>query len=245
MPKPPDDLKPRRLNRNAHQSKADLITRRKRAAERKAMAAEQAHQEHIAGGYCSALTKRGTFCKWRSVTTGENDFGDEGPLCEIHSKDTPHQRELARRAKIIRKQRQAKPHELMRMIIESNPIAFMQPYLDALGIRIVYIPDDLDPEILHPTAVVDPASLGTTLFGVSKDGDVVVSRHKDIEAQQRAAERLFDRVYGKPKQTNIIAGGESTSEPNIVPFDEKRQAEVAAILEAARRPSHLNPHSNN
>jgi len=129
----------------------------------------------------------------------------------------------------------------MRRVIESNPIAFMQPYLDALGIRVVYVPDADDPTLLHPTAIVDPQSNGTVLYGVSKEGDVVISKHKDIEAQQRAAERLFDRVYGKPKQTNIIAGAATQDDPQIIPFTPERQAEVAAILEAAKSPSHAMP----
>jgi hypothetical protein len=144
-------------------------------------------------------------------------------------------------ARAVRRKNQLRPHELMRVVIESNPIAFMQPYLDALGVRIVFVPDENDPELLHPTAVADPTSNGTTLFGVSKEGHVIVSKHKDIEAQQRAAERLFDRVYGKPKQTNVLAGSAvGNDDPNIVPFDDKRQIEIAAILEAARRPSHSN-----
>jgi acyl-CoA reductase-like NAD-dependent aldehyde dehydrogenase len=127
----------------------------------------------------------------------------------------------------------------------------MQPYLDALGIRIVFLPDDKDPAIVHPTAIMDPTSQGTVLYGVSKDGQVIITKHKDLEAQQRAAERLFDRVYGKPKQTNIIAGAAQNEDPHIVPFDDKRKAEVAAILEAAKKPSHqvtnnpTNPATNN
>lgn len=158
--------------------------------------------------------------------------------CFYHAKSEEDQKRLYDQAKQIRKQSQLKPHELMRVVIESNPVAFMQPYLDALGIRIVFVPDPSDPLVMRPTAVVDPNSLGTTLYGISKDGQVIVSRHKDIEAQQRAAERLFDRVYGKPKQTNIIAGAASQDDPLIVPFDQQRQAEVAAILEAAQRPAH-------
>ena len=146
--------------------------------------------------------------------------------------------EVRRRAADTRPRCKAKTRFGVQQVIESNPMAFMQPYLDALGIRVFFVPDPADPAILHPTAVIDPDSLGTVLYGVSKDGHVVISRHKDIEAQQRAAERLFDRVYGKPKQTNVIAGAQNADDPQLVPFDDKRQAEVAAILEAAQRPSH-------
>jgi hypothetical protein len=182
---------------------------------------------------CNGLTKAGRPCRSFAIT--------EDGLCHLHSKSEAEQKLLLDQARAVRQQAKLKPHELMRVVIESNPIAFMQPYLDALGIRVIFLPDANDPNVLHPTAVADPASQGATLFGVSKEGEVVVSKHKDIEKQQVAAERLFDRVYGKPKQTNIIAGAASQEDPQLVPFDAARQAEVAAILEAAKSPSHSMP----
>jgi hypothetical protein len=186
---------------------------------------------------CKAKTKAGFPCRSFARTP-------DG-LCYYHSRSKEEQAILQEQAQAARKMNKAKPHELMRQIIESNPIIFMQPYLDSLGIRIVFVPDENDPLILHPTAVQDPSSNGSTLFGISKDGRVIVSKHKDLEAQQRAAERLFDRVYGKPKQTSIIAtGADNDASLNLVPFDEARQREVAAILEAAQRPSHSLPTPN-
>lgn len=199
---------------------------------------------------CSSVTRTGKTCK-RAATHPAFGAPPGSPptKCYFHAKSEEEQEILKRQAEAVRKQSKLKPHELMRTVIESNPIAFMQPYLDSLGIRIVFLPDENDPSILHPTAVVDPTSKGATLFGVSNDGRVVVSKHKDIEAQQRAAERLFDRVYGRPKQTQIIASSADSQDPQVVPFDEKRQAEVAAILEAAKKPSHASlqpgPNSNN
>lgn len=187
---------------------------------------------HTKSRRCSSVNAAGFPCKQYA------DRNNADGLCVFHQKTEDERRILQQQAQIVRRQAKLKPHELMRQVIESNPVAFMQPYLDALGIRIVFVPDPNDPQILHPTAVVDPQSNGSTLFGVSKDGHVIVSRHKDIEAQQRAAERLFDRVYGKPKQTNILHTGANNDDPSIVPFDDKRQAEVAAILQAAQRPSH-------
>lgn len=202
-------------------------------------------------GRCKATTASGKRCKrvpypGRPSTPDHHGLPADPDFCHIHSRTEEERKVLMAQAQATRAQNQLKPHELMRVVVESNPIAFMQPYLDALGIRVVFVPDPADPTVLHPTAVMDPTSQGTVLYGVSKDGDVVISRHKDIEAQQRAAERLFDRVYGKPKQTNIIAGASSQEDPQLVPFDAKRQAEVAAILEAAKSPSHqLNPNSQN
>jgi hypothetical protein len=188
-------------------------------------------------GRCTAITTNGRRCR-RSPIKGN----PEGH-CNVHSKSEEERKLLMAQARAVRGQTNLKPHELMRQVVESNPLAFMQPYLDALGIRVVFVPDSNNPSLLHPTAIQDPTTSGTVLYGVSKDGDVIISTHKDIEAQQRAAERLFDRIYGKPKQTNIIAGASSQDDPAIIPFDEKRQAEVAAILEAAKSPSHNLPHN--
>jgi hypothetical protein len=189
---------------------------------------------------CEATTKVGYPCRG-NATTNDPETGKR--LCKTHAATEEERKIMMEQAQAVRRQAKLKPHELMRQVIESNPIAFMQPYLDALGIRVVMVPDPNDPNLLHPTAVMDPAANGATLYGVSKDGQVVISRHKDIEAQQRAAERLFDRVYGKPKQTNIIAGAATQSDPQLVPFDAGRQAEITAILEAATRPSHNLPAS--
>jgi len=235
----------------------DLSTRRGRNAARKATRAAAARQraadrqqvrDEREAHRCQAIARsRGNQCKSRAITTAEDPTdGQVKRLCSFHASDMEQQRIMMEQARAVRGMRHAKPHELMRTIVESNPILFMQPYLDSLGIRIVFVPDPADPSILHPTAVADPSSQGTTLFGVSKDGHVIVSKHKDIEAQQRAAERLFDRVYGKPKQTTIVAGAQDTDHEHIVPFDDKRQAEIAAILEAAKKPSHqLSPEQLN
>lgn len=211
----------RQRNKDANREEEAALARQRQEAKRQEKDAVR----------CRAQTKAGRQCKARAVT-------DEG-LCTWHSSDAETQRIMMEQATALRRRVQAKPHELMRTVIESNPVAFMQPYLDALGIRIVYVPDPANPDLLHPVAVADPTSKGQTLFGISKDGQVVVSDKKDLEAQQRAAERLFDRVYGRPKQTNIIAGvTDNDPTANIVPFDDKRQAEIAAILEAAKKPSH-------
>lgn len=230
-PEDQDDLAARRLARlqakakvKAERSNSKPTNRRRRAPR------------------CEAITKRGYPCRAKGVT---HDPDTGKLLCRIHAATEEERKVLMAQARAIRGQHKLKPHELMRQVIESNPIAFMQPYLDALGIRVVMVPDPNDPGLLHPTAVMDPSANGATLYGVSKEGEVVISRHKDIEAQQRAAERLFDRVYGKPKQTNIIAGAATQDDPQLVPFDAGRQAEITAILEAATKPSHLPPNSQN
>jgi len=186
---------------------------------------------------CRGKTLQGRKC--RSFALADNDG-----YCMVHGPKAEENKakaaEGARRARLIRQQQQPKPHELMRQVIESNPILFLKPYLEAIGIHVEMVPDEIDPELVHPVAIQDPTSNGAVLYGVSKDGDVVISQHKDIEAQQKAVERLMDRVYGKPKQTNIIAGPSASADPQLVPFDAERQAEIRDIL-ASAAPAHADP----
>ena len=45
------------------------------------------------------------------------------------------------------------------------------------------------------------------LYGTQqRSGEIVVSDHPDIGARMAAAEKLLDRVYGKPKQSTEITG---------------------------------------
>jgi hypothetical protein len=99
-----------------------------------------------------------------------------------------------------------------------------RPYWRTLGFDVILGADG--PEL------VELEDGGAKLYGVSgKDGEVRVSGHEDLEAMQRAAERLQDRVYGKPKQTaevTSVDGG--TLAPVLPPDDPGHAAEVAELL---------------
>jgi hypothetical protein len=91
-----------------------------------------------------------------------------------------------------------KPDEVTRRLIEDNEAVLMAPHFRALGYEIVR-----DGEELRLVAVENG---GAKLYGTSKDGDVCVSNHDDLGAMQQAAERLWDRVYGRPRQRQEITG---------------------------------------
>jgi hypothetical protein len=91
-----------------------------------------------------------------------------------------------------------KPLEVARRLVEENVEQLLRPHFAALGCRLerneagelAVIPDpDLRPKVT-----------------ASYQGIVTQSTIEDLQAQLEAAERLFDRVYGKPKQATEITG---------------------------------------
>lgn len=129
---------------------------------------------------------------------------------------------------------------LAKQIVEANALAILYPYLRALGLvakrhkatgQVVFVPR---PE------------LRAKLYGTSKDGIVRMSSYEDLEAMMRAAERLMDRIYGKPKQALELAGSEDGNAVRVeVASNKDRAAEVAQILAmtgAVRSPSSGNGH---
>jgi hypothetical protein len=180
---------------------------------------------------CSATSRKNEPCgmpplKKRASTNGK-------PYCIAHHPDVSDEEKYRHRSMggKANASRYPKPHELLRRIVEARPDAFIRPHLEALGLEVEFKDSD-DPERAGQVDIeVHEVGDGAVLFGVSKDGDVVISGHKDLEAQQRAAERLFDRVYGKPKQADKVHGSHDEPDPPaIIPYDEQRQSEVAEIL---------------
>lgn len=117
---------------------------------------------------------------------------------------------------------------MAKRIIEANASAVLYPYLRALGLTI---------KRHKPTGqivIVPSPQARAKLYGTSKDGIVKMSDYDDLEAMMRAAERLMDRVYGKPRQALTIGGDADGDAVRIeVPSSNERAAEVAQILVAS------------
>lgn len=64
-------------------------------------------------------------------------------------------------------------------------------------------------------------------------GEVNVSPHPDVGARIEAAEKLLDRVYGKPKQTTEVSGPGGGPVTVDVPNADERQAAIAELLRRA------------
>jgi hypothetical protein len=87
-----------------------------------------------------------------------------------------------------------KPTEVARQLVEAHVAAILRPHFKALGLMLN---DDL---------TMTPLDNGALVFGESKDGDIVISAVEDLGAQIAAAEKLLDRVYGRPKQSTELTG---------------------------------------
>lgn len=89
--------------------------------------------------------------------------------------------------------RVAKPTEVARRVIEENVAALLRPHFRALGLELH---DDLTTTPLDKGAIVVYQGEATTI--------------EDLGAQIAAAEKLLDRVYGKPRQQVDV----STDDPH-------------------------------
>lgn len=87
-----------------------------------------------------------------------------------------------------------KPTELARELIERNVVAVLRPHFKALGV------------MLNDDGTTGPLDHGAILTGEAKDGTVVPSTIEDLGAQIAAAEKLLDRIYGRPKQQTEVSG---------------------------------------
>lgn len=115
-----------------------------------------------------------------------------------------------------------RPSEVAQQLIERNILALQKPYWRTLGYDVV-IGDD-GPEL------VELEEGGAKVYGESKDGDINVSDHEDLEAMQKAAERLQDRVYGRPKQATEITAPDGAGLLLLPPMDATEKSRKAAEL---------------
>jgi len=93
--------------------------------------------------------------------------------------------------------RNPRPSEVARRLIEENVLALQRPYWRALGYDVEIGPDG--PRLVE-------LEQGGAKLHASFEGWIGVSDHDDLAAQIQAAEKLQDRVYGRPKQATEVSG---------------------------------------
>lgn len=166
---------------------------------------------------CTSNTKKGTRCQNAPVKGTKH--------CISHSdKETRESAGFGGPQPNAGRPANPKPSEVARKLIEDNVLALQRPYWNALGYDVV-----IDPET--GPKLVELANGGAKLYGTSKFGDVCVSDHEDLGAMIAAAEKLQDRVYGKPKQVQELTGPEGGPVVLELPDDaEERSARAAALL---------------
>lgn len=123
---------------------------------------------------------------------------------------------------------QVKAPELLRQIVEMNVQSIIAPYFEGLGLELVGYDEDTGEPVVRRRE-----GGGLKLYGESKDGDIVMTPYDDIGGMVAIAEKLLDRIYGKPKQSTTIEGGMTPIKVQPV-RSEERAIEVAAILAQAR-----------
>lgn len=90
--------------------------------------------------------------------------------------------------------------EIERRLMEEYAIAWMRPYWAILGFDVAI--DDETGNLY----LAERAGGGAKIYGESKEGDINMTDYDDLGAQMAAAEKLRDRVFGRPKQTTEVSG---------------------------------------
>lgn len=176
---------------------------------------------------CAGTTKKGQPCKARPLKDQATCLAhaDEETRASV-SFGGPRAGALGGRP------RNPRPSEIARQLIERNELVLQRPYWRTLGYDV-----ELGPEGPYLVEMVDEETGkpvgGAKLFGESKDGVVKVSSHDDLGAMITAAEKLQDRVYGRPKTTTEISGPEGQAIEVELPTQDAWHAEVAAVLAAS------------
>ena len=90
------------------------------------------------------------------------------------------------------------PTEVARELVEANIVAILKPHFAVLGYQVEVGEEGV--------ALVPLEGGGAKLFGESRDGVIQASEYEDLGAQIAAADKLLDRIYGRPKQAAEISG---------------------------------------
>lgn len=160
--------------------------------------------DHPTKRHCHGTAADGGPCRATPLRPGTviEGVGASGRYCRAHDPEIPGSTQLtsADRVRGGEATRKTKPIEIERMVMERHAAAWMRPYWRALGYELDF---DRDGE---PGLTERPEG-GAKLYATAvRDGIVVMSEHEDLAAQISAAEKLRDRVYGRPTQMAKFAG---------------------------------------
>lgn len=92
------------------------------------------------------------------------------------------------------------PTQVARKLIEDNIAVILRPHFQVLGYDVETGPEGI--------ALVPLEDGGAKLYGESRDGVVRASPYNDLGAHMAAADKLLDRIYGRPKQATEITGAD-------------------------------------
>jgi len=153
------------------------------------------HAKNLQGKPCGAVPlKPGTVIEGVTVT---------GKWCRQHDKDLPDKARIGGEQPGAGRPPKPKPTEVMRQLVENHVQVVMAPHFRTLGYDVIRNEETGQLEL------VELPEGGAKLHGTSaRSGRIQVSEHDDLGAHIAAAERLLDRVYGRPKQATEITGAD-------------------------------------
>jgi len=93
----------------------------------------------------------------------------------------------------------AKPPDAMRALLDECAEIVLRPFFRALGYDVLVCADG-------SLTLAELKGGGAKLYGRSRGGRIVLSPYDDLLAQINAAEKLLNRVYGRPKVQADSAG---------------------------------------
>ena len=140
---------------------------------------------------CKAKTKAGKPCKAAPQKDGD--------YCLAHTRNDEVSRGFGGPQPGSGRPRNPRPTEVMRRLVEQHVEVVLAPHFRTLGYKL-----ERD-EAGELTIVPDPEG-GAKIYGESKEGDINMTAYDDLGAHIAAAEKLLDRIYGRPRQTTEISG---------------------------------------
>ena len=163
---------------------------------------------------CAGTNKRGEPCRAPALKGREH--------CATHAPDLPESQRFRGGPKPgAGRPRIPKPTELARQLVETHVVTLLRPHFRTLGLMLN---DDLTTQPLPRGAVVVHQGEATTI--------------EDLGAQIAAAEKLLDRVYGKPRQavehTGKDDGPIEVAAVDLRGLDDDELAQLQWLLERAR-----------
>lgn len=159
---------------------------------------------------CTGTTRKGNPCaahplKGRDVCLSHADADTRASVGFV-----PEAGNLGGRPRLPR------PTEIGRQLAERHAIHLWRPHYRALGL---YLNDD---------GTTTPLEKGAVIVHQGEATDV-----EDLGAQQAAAERIFDRIFGKPKQATEVSGPDGKPLGAMFVTDPNLAEDARALLRRA------------
>lgn len=125
----------------------------------------------------------------------------------------------------------ADPFDVAREAVRQHAELLIKPHFKALGYDIEILQHKDGPE-LKITPLEDG---GAKVYGESKDGEIVLSSVEDLAGQIVAAEKIIDRLWGRPKVAVEHSGGQTLEIVDLTPIKRPEHAtNVKQLIEQAK-----------